>query len=103
MFHVSDICAYLCKGVDSKMYILFYLQYALVPHTWWCLSSMLHILATFCGLILITFSIGDFGRHEAQTLGTSMSELCQYIVACCQKQRVSFRFVAVDVVLYSSI
>lgn len=33
IFHVSDICAYLFKGVDSKMYILFYLQYVLVPHT----------------------------------------------------------------------
>jgi len=47
IFRVSDICAYLCKGVDSKMHILFYLQYALVPHTWWYLSSVFLIPATF--------------------------------------------------------
>ena len=103
IFNGSDICAYICKGLDSKMYILFYLQYALVPHTWWCLSSMLHIAATFFVVEFWLHSVlVDFGRHEAQTVGTSMSELRWYIVAYCRKKCVSFRFVAIEVVLYTS-
>lgn len=76
IFHVSDICVYLCKGVDSKMYILFYLQCALVPHTWWCLSSVLLMSATFfvVGFLLHSVLV-DFGRHEAQTVGANISEL----------------------------
>jgi hypothetical protein len=49
--------------------------------------------------------LDEFGRHEAQTVGISMSELCWHIVAYCLKQcvYVSFRFVTIEVVLYTSL
>jgi hypothetical protein len=59
IFHVSDVCAYLCKGLDSKnMYILFYLQYALASHLVVFVIYVAYISHIFCGWMLITFSTG---------------------------------------------